>query len=585
MPRQTNREVAQLFSNIGDLLDIKGENRFKILAYRRAAEQINDLGQDLYDLWQTGADLRTIEGIGPAISEKIDELFRTGQLDFWDKLAAEVPPSLVEVLAIPDVGPKLAKAMWLELGLTSVAEVKAAAQQGRLRDLPRMGEKSEARILASIEALERREVDRTHLGIAWPLAMRLTAALRAMSEVLKIEPAGSLRRMRETIGDFDFVVATENPAPVMIAFQTLPDVAAVIAAGETKTSVRLRQGVQADLRCVRPHQWGAALQYFTGSKSHNVKLRELAQKKGYSLNEYALTRESDGQPLFFDDEAALYQFLGLAYIPPYLREDRGEIEAAFSGQLPAGLNINDITGEVHCHSTWSDGQHSIEEMARAVLSRGYQYLAISDHSHSAAIANGLSVERLRAQRLEIEAVQAKLPGLRLWHGSEVEVRADGSLDFPDEVLAELDFVVASIHTGLRQDRETLTRRALAAIHNPYVKVLAHPTGRLLPRREPGDFDMEAVMQAAAQTGTLLEINASPERLDLNEAHVRRAIELGVKLVINCDAHHVEHFDNLRFGVAVANRGWAGAENVANTWPLAEFEAGLKKIYSINSNLS
>jgi DNA polymerase (family 10) len=585
MPRQTNREVAQLFSNIGDLLDIKGENRFKILAYRRAAEQINDLGQDLYDLWQTGADLRTIEGIGPAISEKIDELFRTGQLDFWDKLAAEVPPSLVEVLAIPDVGPKLAKAMWLELGLTSVAEVKAAAQQGRLRDLPRMGEKSEARILASIEALERREVDRTHLGIAWPLAMRLTAALRAMSEVLKIEPAGSLRRMRETIGDFDFVVATENPAPVMIAFQTLPDVAAVIAAGETKTSVRLRQGVQADLRCVRPHQWGAALQYFTGSKSHNVKVRELAQKKGYSLNEYALTRESDGQPLFFDDEAALYQFLGLAYIPPYLREDRGEIEAAFSGQLPAGLNINDITGEVHCHSTWSDGQHSIEEMARAVLSRGYQYLAITDHSHSAAIANGLSVERLRAQRLEIEAVQAKLPGLRLWHGSEVEVRADGSLDFPDEVLAELDFVVASIHTGLRQDRETLTRRALAAIHNPYVKVLAHPTGRLLPRREPGDFDMEAVMQAAAQTGTLLEINASPERLDLNEAHVRRAIELGVKLVINCDAHHVEHFDNLRFGVAVANRGWAGAENVANTWPLAEFEAGLKKIYSINSNLS
>ncbi len=577
MYRQTNRDVAKLFSHIGDLLEIKGENRFKILAYRKAAEQIEAQGQDLYDLWQTGADLRTIEGIGPAISEKIDELFRTGQLGFWDRLAAEVSPSLVEVLAIPDVGPKLVRVMWQELGLTSVAEVKAAAQQGRLRTLPRMGEKSEARLLASIEALERRETDRFHLGLAWPLAMRLAAALGVLPEVIKIEPAGSLRRMRETIGDFDLVVATANPAPVMAAFKSLPDVFEVIAAGETKTSVRLSQGLQADLRCVRPEQWGAALQYFTGSKSHNVKVRELAQKKGYSLNEYALTRESDGEALFFEDESALYQFLGLTYMPPYLREDRGEIEAALSGQLPAGVAVGDIQGEVHCHSTWSDGQHTIEEMARAALSRGYHYLAITDHSQSAAIANGLSVERLRAQRQEIEAVRVKLPGLRLWHGSEVEIKADGTLDFPDEVLAELDFVVASVHTGLRQDRETLTRRALAAIQNPYVKVLAHPTGRLLPHREPGDFDMEAIMQAAAQTGTLLEINANPKRLDLSDAHVRRAIEWGVKLVINCDAHHVDQFDNLRFGVAVANRGWAGAESVLNTRPLAEFEAGLKKI--------
>ncbi|MFN8453790.1 MAG: DNA polymerase/3'-5' exonuclease PolX, partial [Anaerolineae bacterium] len=538
MPRFSNQQTAKLFADIGDLLEIKGENRFKVLAYRNAADHIENLSVDLYDLWESGANLKQVEGIGQAISDKINELFKTGQLGFWEKLAAELPPSLVEVLAIPDVGPKLAKAIWEELGVATVAEVKEAAEQGKLQKLPRMGAKSEARILANIEALARRETGRVHLGVAWPLAQQIVTSLKGLPQVLQIEPAGSLRRRRETIGDLDFVVATHQPEPVMAAFRALPLAAEVLGAGETKTSLRLSNGIQADLRCVTPEQWGTAIQYFTGSQSHNVKVRELAQKKGYSLNEYALTRESDGHKLFFCREADLYEFLGLRDIPPYLREDRGEIEAALQNSLPAGLTPADIKGEVHCHSTWSDGAHSIEEMARAALARGYEYLAITDHSQSLGVASGLTAERLLQQRREIDEVQARTPGIRLWQGSEVEVRADGTLDFPDEVLAQLDYVVASVHTGLRQDRDTLTRRALGAIRNPYVKQLAHPTGRLLPRREGGDFDMEALMQAAAETGALLEINASPERLDLPDSHVRRAIELGVKLIINCDAHHI-----------------------------------------------
>jgi DNA polymerase (family 10) len=572
MPRLTNREVAAVFDKIGSLLEIKGENRFKVMAYHKAASNIVNLGQDLYDLWESGQNLKSIEGIGQAIAEKIDELFRTGQLNFWEKLRAEIPESLAGVLEIPDVGPKLAFTLWQELGITTVAEVKEAAQQGRLQSLPRMGAKSEARILASIEALERRQTDRVHLGVAWPLAMRVLATLKSLPETLQAEVAGSLRRMRETIGDLDLLVATKNPGPIMAAFKALPDVEEVVAAGETKTSVRFHNGLQADLRCLEPERWGTALQYFTGSQSHNIKIRELAQKKGYSLNEYALTRESDGEALRFDNEVDLYEFLGLAYIPPYLREDRGEIAAAFKNQLPDTVKIEDIKGEVHCHSTWSDGANSIEAMARAALARRYQYLVITDHSQSLGVANGLTPERLRQQRQEIAEVQARVPGIRLWQGTEMEIKADGSLDFSDEVLAELDFVIASVHVGLRQDRETLTRRTLAAIHNPYVKLIGHPTGRLLPTREAGDFDMEVVMQAAAEAGVALEINASPERLDLNDAHIRRAVELGVKLMINCDAHHVDDFDKLHFGVATASRGWATADDILNTLPADEFAA-------------
>lgn len=570
MSRRTNQDVATLLTNISTLLKVKGESRFKVIAYQRAAENITNLGQDLFDVWQAG-ELKQIDGIGPAIADKIDELFTTGKLGFWGTLIEEVPVGLIELLEIPDVGPKLTKQVWQELGITTVAELKDAAEHNRLQQLPRMGKKKEARILANIKAWEQRATDRVHLGVAWPLAQQILAALQDLPATHKVELAGSLRRMRESIGDLDILVATDQAGPVMAAFKELPNIDQLVATGDTKTSIRFTNGLQADLRCVAPERWGTALQYFTGSQNHNVRLRELAQKKGFSLNEYALTRQDDGQELLFAEETELYDFLGLAYIPPYLREDWGELEAARNGDLPVGLTVRQIKGEVHCHSTWSDGKNSIAEMAQAAVDQGYEYLAITDHSQSLGVANGVTVDQLPDQKAEIEHVREQFPELHLWHGIELEIRADGSLDYPDEVLADLDFVVASVHTGLRhQDRQTLTQRAIGAMQNPHVKLLAHPTGRLIGRREGGDFDMEAIFQAALETGTMLEINANPNRLDLRPAHVRRAVELGVKLIINCDAHRARHFQNNLFGVATANRGWATADDIANTRSATEF---------------
>jgi len=481
----TNQDVAAIFSNIASLLDIKGENRFKILAYYKAADGINQLEQSLFELWESGTDLTTLPGIGRAIADKIDELFNTGKLGFWERLTAEVPASLLEVLDIPDVGPSLTRTMWQELDITTVAEVKVAGQAGRLRDLPRMGAKKEARLLANIDAMQERESHRFHLGVAWPLAQRILAALQNVPEALQVEAIGSLRRGRETVGDIDFLVATENPAPIRDIFLNFPEVATVSLVTDNKAMVQFTNGMEGELFWVDPARWGTALVCATGSKLHYTKLQELAQEQGYSLDFYTLTREQDGEELLFDNEAALYEFLGLKPIPPYLREYLGEITHAQHNALPSLLSVDDIKGQVHCHSTWSDGAHTIEAMAQAALARGYQFLAITDHSRSLGIANGLSIERLQEQREEIKAVQARMPGIRLWQGTEMEVKTDGSLDYPDEVLAELDFVVASVHTGLRQDRNTLTRRALNAIRNPYVKVLAHPTGRLLTQRAVG----------------------------------------------------------------------------------------------------
>jgi DNA polymerase (family 10) len=570
MPHFSNRQVIQRLENIADLSQIRGDNHFKVLAYRKAAESIKNLGQDIYAVWQAG-ELKAVSGVGKAIHDKLDDWFSTGEMDFWQKLTAEIPETLIELLAVPGVGPKSAQLVWRELGVLTVADLKEAAESGRLNGLPGMGKKTQANILAGIEAHARRQSDRFLLGDAWSTAQTVLAHLQTLPEVLRIEPAGSLRRFAPTIGDLDFLVATHQPASVMEAFRTLPNVESVLLSGETKTSIRFNNGLQADLRCLEPARWGTALQYFTGSQAHNIKLRELAQKQGLSLSEYALKTE-DGQEILCAEEATVYQKLGLAYVPPVLREDRGELAAAQNNSLPQVVQTSDIRGEVHCHSTWSDGKHSIEAMARAALERGYEYLAITDHSYSLGVANGLNEERLHQQRQEIETVRQKLPQLTLLQGIELEVRADGSLDFKDEVLAELDFVVASVHTSLNQNREALTKRALNALRNPYVRVLAHPTGRLLTRREEGNFDLEVLLQVAAETGTMMEINASPHRLDLDSVYVKRAIELGVTLIINCDAHHQNGFDDLKFGVATAQRGWATTAHIANTWPLADLLA-------------
>jgi DNA polymerase (family 10) len=571
--RYTNRQVAEIFYQIADLSEIKGEVIYRVLAYRKAADNIAHLGRDINHVWQAGK-LQEIPGVGQAIADKIHELLSTGRMTFYDKLTAEVPPSLVEVLRIPDVGPKKARAMWQELGLTTVAEVKAAAEAGELRALSGFGPKTEAKILAGIESLARRVTDRVHMGVAFPAARDLVVALARLPQVQHVTYAGSLRRFCPTIGDLDILAATDDPASVMAAFRQLPQVERVLLSGETKTRVRLLNGLEADLRCLEVTRWGTALQYFTGSQAHNVKLRELALKQGLSLSEYSLThnksdagkREGGWEELCAEEEE-VYRALRLPFIEPELREDRGEIEAALAGELPQLVTIHDIRGEVHCHSTWSDGRASIEEMALAAEVRGYEYLVISDHSQSLGMTGGLTPERLRQQRAEIQTVQERLRRLHLLQGAEVEIKADGSLDFPDEVLAGLDFVVASVHSGLRQDRETITGRVVQAMRNPHVDAIGHPSGRLLTRRGESAVDLDEVLRVAVETSTMIEINAAPERLDLDDVHVRRAVEAGVRLVINTDAHHPDDFDNLLFGVATARRGWAGPEHIVNTLPL------------------
>jgi DNA polymerase (family 10) len=557
-----NQEVAAIFAAMADILAIQGENYHRILAYRRAAENVSTLGRPLEEVWRAG-DVETIPGIGKILASKIDELMRTGRLSAYEQLQDQVPAGVVDMLQVPDVGPKRVALFWKELGLTSVDALERAAREGRLRALPGMGAKSEGKVLAGVEALKRR-TGRTLLGVAWPLAAAMLDALRDVPGVVQVAPAGSLRRMRETVGDLDLLVASADAEPVMARFRELDGVAEVLLSGPTKTAIRTHDGLQVDLRVLEPARWGTALQYFTGSQAHNIRLRGLALDRGFSLSEYSLKREDETELLCATEED-VYQALGLPFIPPPLREDRGEIEAALAGSLPALVTLSDLKGDLQFHTTWSDGSHSLLDMAQAARARGLEYALVTDHSHSLGVAGGLTAEDLRRQRAEIEQVNQQLgPSFRLLAGTEVEVRADGSLDFPDEVLAGLDLVVASVHTGLRQDRERVTSRMLAAIRNPHVDVIAHPTGRLIGGREGADLDMESIFRAAAEMGTALEVNALPDRLDLRDAHVRRAIELGVKLAINSDAHHVSGFDVLPFGVASAQRGWATPADVINT---------------------
>jgi len=562
-----NQDVARIFSTMAEILDIQGENYHRIMAYRRAAENVANLGRPLEEVWRAG-ELEAIPGVGKTLASKIDELMRTGRLAAYEKLQAQVPAGVVEMLDIPDVGPKRVALFWKELDIISVEALEQAAREGRLRALPGMGPKSEQKVLAGIEALRRR-TGRTLLGAAFPLAYAMLAALWEVDGVVQAAPAGSLRRMRETVGDLDLLVASEDPEPIMARFRELDVVAEVLLSGSTKTTIRTVDDLQVDLRVLEPARWGTALQYFTGSQAHNIRLRALALDHALSLSEYALKRE-DGTEILCATEEEVYGALGLPFIPPELREDRGEIEAALEGRLPDLLTMEDLKGDLQFHTTWSDGHQSLLEMARAAQASGLEYALVTDHSYSLGIAHGLTVDDLRRQRAEVEEVNRKLGGtFRLLAGTEVEVRADTTLDFPDEVLAGLDLVVASVHTGDRQNREQVTARLLAAIHNPHVDVIAHPTGRIIDQREPAAVDLEAVFRAAAETDTALEINAHPTRLDLRDAHVRRAIELGVKLAINSDAHDVGTFSVLPFGVATARRGWATAADVVNAWPVEE----------------
>lgn len=562
-----NREVVDIFNRVADMLSIRGDQIHRILAYRKAAESIESLGRDVNAVFAEGK-LTDIPGIGDTLAAKIEEMLTTGKLEFYEKLSKEIPPTLVDMLRVEGLGPKRVKQIYDILKVTTLEELAAAAKEGKLRDLPGMGAKSEAKILAGIEALSRHGDDRVPLGTAWPIAQQMLATLSQVPGVTRFSVGGSLRRMRDTIGDIDLLVAAESPDQVMDRFVALDMVESLNARGPSRARVTLLNGLGVDLRVLPEERWGTLLCYFTGSKDHNVKLRELALKRGLSLNEHAFTPMDGSSEILCTTEEEVYDILGLAYVPPRLREDRGEIEAAAARKLPVLVEASDIVSDLHMHTVWSDGTLSVLDMAKAAQARGLQGVVITDHSVSLGITNGLSVERLRQQAAEIKAAdEAMGPGFRVLHGTEMEIRADGTMDYPDEVLAELDLVVASLHTALNQSRDQITQRLLNAINNPHVDVIGHPTGRLFPDRAGADLDMDAVISAAAATGTILEINANPARLDLRDVHARMAIDKGVKLAINTDAHRAEEFELLHYGVATAQRGWATAGDVVNTWPI------------------
>jgi len=593
----SNKQVAAVFKATGDLLQILGESRFVVMAYTNAARTIDGLEVDINEIASAGA-LRDLPRVGEAIAEKIQTLLDTGGLPYYDELAVQVPEGVVAMLQVPDVGPKTVQRLWRELDITSVEALKKSAEKGRLRGLKGFGAKTEERILKSIELLSRQTDDRTPIGASRPLAESLLNGLQARcgeGHVERISVVGSLRRWRETTGEIRLLAACSSAEQTLKEFMSLPQVAEVVQSHADSVTVSLVDGPQATLKVVEKSQWGTALCHATGSPDHLAALSERVQDLGWQLGEGGLNAlaanpvsgkgslsesEAGEAQRFFDSEESLYEFMGLQWVPPELREGGGEIEAASDYTLPKLVTHEEIQGEVHGHTTWSDGKSSVAEMAEAARSRGFRYWAVTDHSVGLGVTRGVDAQALLEQRREVDAVNdsyaAKGVDFRLILGTEVEVLGEGELGLPDEVLASLDLVVASIHSGLRQDRERITERGLKAVNNPYVDVLGHPTGRLLGRRSPSEIDLEKIFRACADTGTAVEINANPERLDLSAAHARLASGLGCSVVINSDAHSTGQLDLLRYGVHTARRAWLCAEDILNARPLDELLALLKR---------
>jgi len=565
----TNEQIAELFENMGSLLEMKGDTVFKIRAYQRAARTIEQLSSPLATAVENGEDLTKIPGVGKAISEKIAEYISTGQVSAYERLVEELPSGVLDLKEIPGVGPKMAMAISQQLGISTVDGVAEAAADGRLATLPRMGRRAAEGILRHINAFKEMG-GRTPIGEALPVAEEVMNALREQCpEIDQLFPVGSLRRWEETIGDIDLIGTSPNPESVGDALVALPMVKDVLVHGPKKTSVVVESGIQIDLRIAEPEAFGAMLQYFTGSQQHNIRLRDFANRQGLSLNEYGITNTETGQVEEFADEETFYARLGLPWMPPELRTGLYEVDSGLEGTLPGLVVATDLKGDLHLHSEWSDGNDPIELMVEAAAAQGYEYMALTDHSQGLGVANGLTVERLESQISLLREMQEKYD-ITILCGSECDIRASGEMDFPDEMLAQLDVVVASVHSAMGQDQATMTARMIRAIEHPSVTIIGHLTTRLLGQREPVEFDLEAVLQAARDTGTALEINASPERLDLRDTHAYRAREMGIPLVINTDSHHHTHLDKRRFGVAVARRAWCRPEDILNTMSREEF---------------
>ncbi|MDR6226523.1 DNA polymerase/3'-5' exonuclease PolX [Desmospora profundinema] len=555
-------QLAAILKELADMMELKGENPFKVNAYRRAARAVENSRVPIDALERP----EELPGVGKGTAAVIREIMETGQSKQLDEIRNLLPAGLPELMRLPGLGPKSIHVLYRELGVTGIEELRQAVEAGRVRHLPGFGEKKERNLAEGIRKWNKRPV-RTLLIHALPVAETLEKRLRQIPQVERVEPAGSLRRRKETVKDLDFVVATEHPAVVAERITAMPEVTQVLNHGETKVSVMVEMGlaIQVDVRLVQPEQFVSALHHFTGSKEHNVRIRQRAKELGWKVSEYGIFDPEKEEVFTFREEREMFDKLGLPFVVPELREDRGEVDIP---TLPELLGIEDYRGDLHMHTRWSDGSATVEEMAIAAQKRGYAYIAITDHSQSLKVASGLTADDLKRQREEIDQVNDRLDGMTVLAGVEMDILPDGSLDYPDEVLQELDLVIASIHSGFRQDEETLTSRMIAAMENPYVHIIAHPTGRLINRRDPYGLDLDRVFEAAKRTGTVLELNANPHRLDLNDWYLKRGKEeYGLRFSINTDAHTPEMLSHIGVGIATARRGWLEAEDVINTYSI------------------
>jgi len=564
-----NQLVADVLYQIADLLDIKGEIFFKTRAYRMAAQKIETLDEDIETVVKENR-LRDIPGVGEALAKKIKELVETGKLEYFEKLKKEIPPELLKMLDISGLGPKKIAAVYNKLGIKTIEELRKAAQNGKLRDLEGFGEITEKNILRGIQLMDKTS-GRVLLNVAYHHGNKYVEYLKKHKKIKRLSLAGSLRRMKETIGDIDILASSDEPDEIMDFFVKYHDVQRVLMKGSTKSSVILNDELQVDLRVVEDKSFGAALQYFTGSKEHNVQMRSLAIKKGFKLNEYGLFKKNTDEFITGGNEEEIYKKLGLAFIEPELRENRGEIEAAKKNKLPNLVKHGDIKGDLHVHSNYSDGFETIEAITEKSMRLGYQYVGITDHSQSLRVAHGLSREQIVKKKKEIEKINKKLDNFRILCGTECDIKPDGTLDYDNSILKMFDFVIIGIHTGFKMSREDATNRIIKGMENKYATILAHPTCRLMMKREPLYLDMEKIFEAAKETNTYLEINAFPDRLDLNDYYTKLAKEQKVKFSVGTDAHALNHMDFMRYGVATARRGWLEKKDILNTHTLEEIE--------------
>lgn len=569
-----NVEFALIFREISLYLEMQGV-QFKPRAYEKVAYTLEAMEEPLAEIYQRGGikALREVPGVGEAIAEKIEEIIQTGKLTYYEELRRKTPVDIRALTAIEGVGPKMVKVLYEKLEVKDVSDLERVAQIGKIRGLPHFGEKMEQKILRGIEFLKQGS-GRVTLGAALPLILEIHGRLRELSDVDEVEVAGSIRRRKETVGDADILAISSRPEKVMDYFVSMPEVAHVLGKGKTKAMIKLKNGLDVDLRVVPEESFGAALNYFTGSKDHNVALRRIAQEKGLKLNEYGLFRGS--QRIAGKTEEEIYKVLGLSFIPPEIREDQGEIEAAKKGEIPDLVGYQDLRGDLQIQTTWTDGANSIEEMAEEARRLGLEYIAITDHTKGLAMTGGSDEKKLLRQMATIEEINRSLKGITVLKGAEVNINKDGSLDIKNEVLAELDVVGIAVHSHFNLPRREMTERIKRAMRNPHADILFHPTGRVIQKREPYDVDMDEIIRTAKETGTVLEVDAYPNRLDLKDEHVRKAIEAGVKLVIDSDAHSVNHMRFLEFGVAQARRGWARKNDILNTLPEKDFIRSLKR---------